>query len=161
MTRCGLDGPFGPRPTVPHQLWGMSREEIVKALMDEGFSPKMAERDAGGFLAYRDTAKEQPSQEEDAGKDSVSGMSIRERIQVAFGRRGSSDEVAMLGASTKTTLGTAPLDPTSAARTEGISRCGSESCAPRCPPGPAPPGRPLGRPATRRSCRCSGGAPSR
>ncbi len=51
MTRFGLGGPFGPRPTVPSQFWGMSREEIVKAHVDEGFSRKMAERDADEFLA--------------------------------------------------------------------------------------------------------------
>ncbi len=89
MTRFGLGGPFGPKPTVPPQFWGMSREEIVKTLMDEGFSPKMAERDADGLLAYKDGTKHEPSQEKDPGKDSVSGMSIRERIQKAFGRRGS------------------------------------------------------------------------
>ncbi len=89
MTSFGLAGPFGPRPTVPHQFWGMSREEIVKTLMEQGFSRKMAERDADGFLAYRDGAKEQPCQEKDSRNDSVSGMSIRDRIQKAFGRGGS------------------------------------------------------------------------
>ncbi len=89
MTRFGLGGPLGPKPTVPHQLWGMSREEIIETLMDEGFSRKMAERDADGFLAYRDGAKQRPSQEKDPGNDSVSGMSIRERLQEAFERRGS------------------------------------------------------------------------
>ena len=86
MTRFGQGGPFGPRPPVPSQFWGMSREEIVKTLMDAGFSRKMAEQDADGFLAYRDAPKQRPSQEKDARKDSVSGMSIRERIQKAFGR---------------------------------------------------------------------------
>ncbi len=89
MRYNGLSGPLGHRPTVPHQFWGMSREEIVKTLMDEGFSPKMAERDADDFLAYRDGAKHEPSQEKDARNDSVSGMSIRERLAEAFGRRGS------------------------------------------------------------------------
>jgi hypothetical protein len=88
MTRFGLAGPFGPRPTVPHQFWGMNWEEIVKTLMDEGFSRKTAEREAGEFLAYRDGAKEQPSEEEDARNDSVSGMSIGDRIQKAFGHGG-------------------------------------------------------------------------
>jgi hypothetical protein len=67
----------------------MYREEIVKTLMDEGFSRKMAEHDADGFLAYRDGTKHEPAQEKEARKDSVSGMSIGERIQKAFGRRGS------------------------------------------------------------------------
>ena len=89
MTNFGLAGPFGPRPTVPDNFWGMNREEIVKALMEQGFSRKMAERDADGFLAYRDGAKEQPSQEKDSGNDSVSGMSIRDRIRKAFERGGS------------------------------------------------------------------------
>ncbi len=89
MTRFGLGGPFGPRPTVPHQFWGMSREEIVKTLRDAGYSRKMAEQDAAGFLEFRDGTKHEPSQEKDPGKDSVSGMSVRERIQEAFGRRGS------------------------------------------------------------------------
>ncbi|MEE9124832.1 MAG: hypothetical protein V3U14_10135 [candidate division NC10 bacterium] len=66
----------------------MSREEIVKTHVDAGFSPKMAERVADEFLAYRDGAKHEPSQEKDPEKDSVSGMSIRERIQKAFGRGG-------------------------------------------------------------------------
>ena len=44
--------------------------------------------DAGEFLAYRDGAKHEPSRGEGARKDSVSGMSIRERIQKAFGRGG-------------------------------------------------------------------------
>ncbi len=89
MTRFGQGGPFGPRPTVPSQFWGMSREEIVQAHVDAGFSRKMAEQDADGFLAFRDGAKRQPSQEKDPGNDSVSGMSIKERIQKAFGRGGS------------------------------------------------------------------------
>ncbi len=89
MTRFGPGGPFGSRPTVPHQLWGMSREEIMKTLTDAGYSSKTAEREADEFLAYRDGAKHEPSQEKDARNDSVSGMSIRERIQEAFGRRGS------------------------------------------------------------------------
>ncbi len=88
MTRFGLGGSFGPRPTVPHQLWGMSREEIVKTLTDAGYSPKMAEREADEFLAFRDGAKHEPSQEKDARKGSVSGMSIRERLAEAFGRGG-------------------------------------------------------------------------
>jgi hypothetical protein len=67
----------------------MSREEIVKTHVDAGFSRKMAEREADEFLAFRDGAKHQPSQEKDAGNDSVSGMSVRERIQKAFGRGGS------------------------------------------------------------------------
>ena len=89
MTRFGSGGPFGPRPTVPSQFWEMSREEIVKAHVDAGFSRKMAERDADEFLAYRDGAKHEPAPEKDPGNDSVSGMSIRERIQKAFGRGGS------------------------------------------------------------------------
>ncbi len=88
MTRFGPGGPFGPRPTVPHQFWGMSREEIVQTLTDEGFSRKMAERDADEWLAFTGATKHEPSQEEDAGKDSVSGMSIVERIHEAFGRGG-------------------------------------------------------------------------
>ncbi len=63
MTSFGQGGPFGPRPTVPSQFWGMSREEMVKTLMDAGFSRKMAEQDADGFLAYRDGAKHEPAQE--------------------------------------------------------------------------------------------------
>ncbi len=63
--KCPKRGPFGPRPTVPHQLWRMSREEIVKTLMGKGFSRKMAERDADAFLAYRDGAKHEPSQGKD------------------------------------------------------------------------------------------------
>ena len=89
MTRFGLGGPFGPRPTVPHQFWGMSREEIVKTLTDAGYSSKTAEREADEFLAYKDGAKHEPSQEKDVRNDSVSGMSIRERLAEAFGRRGS------------------------------------------------------------------------
>ena len=89
MTRFGLGGPFGPRPTVPSQFWGMSREEIVKTIMDEGFSRKMAERDADEFFAYQDGAKHEPAPGKDPRNDSVSGMSIRERIQKAFGRGGS------------------------------------------------------------------------
>ncbi len=88
MTRFGLGGPLGPKPTVPPQLWGMSREEIVKTIMDEGFSRKMAEQDADGFLAYTGGIKHEPSKEKDPGKDSVSGMSIRERLAEAFGRGG-------------------------------------------------------------------------
>ncbi len=88
MTRFGLGGPSGPRPTVPHQFWEMSREEIVKTLTDEGFSPKMAERDADEWLAFTGATKHEPSQEKDARKDSVSGMSIRERLAEAFGRGG-------------------------------------------------------------------------
>ncbi len=88
MTRFGLGGPFGPRPTVPHQFWGMSREEIVKTLTDAGYSPKTAEREADEFLAWKDGAKHEPSQEKGPGKDSVSGMSIRERFAEAFGRGG-------------------------------------------------------------------------
>ena len=88
MTRFGLGGPFGPRPTVPHQLWGMSREEIVKTLTDAGYSSKMAEREADEFLAHRDGAKHEPSKGKSPGKDSVSGMSIIERIHEAFGRGG-------------------------------------------------------------------------
>ena len=89
MTRFGQGRPFGPRPTVPSQFWGMSREEIVKTIMDAGFSLKMAERDADEFLAYQDGAKHEPAQEKDPRNDSVSGMSVRERIQKAFGRGGS------------------------------------------------------------------------
>lgn len=88
MRNFGLGGPFGPRPTVPHKFWGMNREEIVKTLMEQGFSRKMAEHDADGFIDYRDEPKQQPSQEKDSGNDSVSGMNIRDRIQKAFGRRG-------------------------------------------------------------------------
>ncbi len=88
MSRFGPGGPFGPRPTVPHQLWGMSREEIVQTLTDEGFSRKMAERDADEWLAFTGATKHEPPQEKDARKDSVSGMSIRERIQKTFGRGG-------------------------------------------------------------------------
>ena len=86
MTRFGLGGPFGPRPTVPHQFWGMSREEIVKTLRDAGYSRKMAEQDADGLIAYRDGTKHEPSQEKEARKDPVSGMSIGERIKKAFER---------------------------------------------------------------------------
>ncbi len=89
MTRFGQGGPFGPRPTVPSQFWGMSREEIVQAHVDAGYSRKMAERDADEFLAYQDGARHQPALEKDPGNDSVSGMSIKERIQKAFGRGGS------------------------------------------------------------------------
>ncbi len=89
MTGFGLGGPFGHRPTVPSQFWGMSREEIVKTLTDAGYSRKMAERDADEWLAYTGGTKHELSQEKDAGKDSVSGMSIRERLAEAFGRRGS------------------------------------------------------------------------
>lgn len=85
MRSFGL-GPFGPRPTVPPQFWGMSREEIVKTLRDAGHSRKMAERDADGLIAYRDGTKHEPVQEKEARKDSVSGMSIRERIKKAFER---------------------------------------------------------------------------
>jgi len=88
MSRFGPGGPFGPRPTVPHQLWGMSREEIVQTLTDAGYSSKTAEREADEFLAYKDGASHKPSQDKDARKDSDSGMSIRERIQKAFGRGG-------------------------------------------------------------------------
>ncbi len=89
MTRFGLGGPFGPKPMAPPQFWGMSREERAKTIMDDGFSRKRAEQDADGFLAYQDGAKHEPAQGKDTGNDSVSGMSIRERIQEAFGRRGS------------------------------------------------------------------------
>ena len=89
MTRFGPGGPFGPRPTVPQQFWGMSREEIVNTLTDEGFSRKTAERDADEWLAFTGATKHEPSQEKEAGNDSVSGMSIRERLAEAFGRRGS------------------------------------------------------------------------
>ena len=58
----------------------------MKTHTDAGYSRKMAEREADEFLAYRDGAKHEPSQEKDAGKDSVSGMSIGERIKKAFGR---------------------------------------------------------------------------
>ena len=85
MNNYGLDGPFGLRPTVPPEFWRMNREEIVATLMDDGFSRKMAECDADAFLAYRDAL--QPSQEKEDRNDSVSGMSLGERIQ--FGRRGS------------------------------------------------------------------------
>ncbi len=88
MTRFGLGGPFGPRPTVPHQFWGMSREEIVKTLTDAGYSSKTAEHEADEFIAYRDGAKHEPAQGKDTGNDSVSGMSIWERIQEAFRRGG-------------------------------------------------------------------------
>ncbi len=88
MSRFGPGGPFGPRPTVPHQLWGMSREEIVQTLTDAGYSSKTAEREADEFLAFTGATKHEPSQEEEPGKDSVSGMSIRERIQKTFGRGG-------------------------------------------------------------------------
>jgi hypothetical protein len=89
MTRFGPAGPFRPRATVPHQYWRMSREEIVASLMEEGFSRKMAERDADGFLAYRDGAKGQMSQEKQPRNDSVSGMSTRDRIRRVLGRGGS------------------------------------------------------------------------
>ena len=85
MRHTGLDGPFGPRPTVPSEYWRMNREEIVETLVGDGFSRKMAERDADEFLAYRDAL--QPSPEKDARNDSVSGMSLGERIQKIFGRR--------------------------------------------------------------------------
>ena len=86
MRHTGLDGPFGPRPTVPSEYWRMNREEIVETLVGDGFSRKMAERDADAFLAYRD-ALQQPSQEKDARNDSFSGMSLGERIRKIFGRR--------------------------------------------------------------------------
>jgi len=86
MRHTGLDGPFGPRPTVPPAFWPMNREEIVTTLMAQGYSRKMAERDADAFLAYRD-ALQQPSQEKDARNDSFSGMSLGERIRKIFGRR--------------------------------------------------------------------------
>ena len=63
----------------------MNREEIVETLTAQGYSRKMAERDADAFLAYRDGL--QPSQEKDARNDSVSGMSLGERIQKIFGPR--------------------------------------------------------------------------
>ena len=85
MRHTGLGGPFGPRPTVPPEFWPMNREEIVTTLMTQGYSRKMAESDADAFLAYRDAL--QPSPEKDARNDSVSGMSLGERIQRIFGRR--------------------------------------------------------------------------
>ena len=88
MTRFGPGGPFGPRPTVPHQLWGMSREEIVKTLTDAGFSRKMAERDADEWLAFTGATKHEPSQEKDARKDSVSEIGIGEWLRNVFGRGG-------------------------------------------------------------------------
>ena len=88
MTRFGLGGPFGPRPTVPHQFWGMSREEIVKTLTDAGYSSKTAEHEADDFIAYRDGAKHETSQEKDARKDSVSEIGIGEWLRNLFGRGG-------------------------------------------------------------------------
>ncbi len=88
MTRFGPGGPFGPRPPVPHQFGGKSREEIVKTLTDAGYSSKTAEREADEFLAYRDGAKHEPSQEKDARKDSVSEMSIGEWLRNLFGGGG-------------------------------------------------------------------------
>ena len=85
MRYTGLDGPFGPRPTVPPAFWPMNREEIVETLMAQGYSRKMAESDADAFLAYRDGL--QPPPEKEARNDSVSGMSLGERIQRIFGRR--------------------------------------------------------------------------
>ena len=85
MRHSGLDGPFGPRPTVPPEFWPMNREEIVETLTAQGYSRKMAESDADAFLAYRDAL--QPSPEKDARNDSLSGMSLGERIQRIFGRR--------------------------------------------------------------------------
>ena len=85
MRHTGLDGPFGPRPTVPPAFWPMNREEIVTTLMAQGYSRKMAESDADAFLAYRDAL--QPAPEKDARNDSLSGMSLGERIQRIFGRR--------------------------------------------------------------------------
>ena len=87
MRNTGLGGPFGPRPTVPPQFWPMNREEIVTTLMAQGYSRKMAERDADAFLAYRDALEQQSSQEKDARNDSVSGMSLGERIRKIFGPR--------------------------------------------------------------------------
>ena len=87
MRHTGLDGPFGPRPTVPSEYWRMNREEIVETLVGDGFSRKMAERDADAFLAYRDGLGQQLSQENEGRNDSVSGMSLGERIQKIFGRR--------------------------------------------------------------------------
>jgi hypothetical protein len=63
----------------------MNREEIVETLMAQGYSRKMAESDADAFLAYRDGL--QPAPEKEARNDSVSGMSLGEKIQRAFGRR--------------------------------------------------------------------------
>lgn len=51
--------------------------------LDEGFWCKMAENDAVGFLAYRDRPMGQPAQEKDRRNDSVSGVSIGERIRGA------------------------------------------------------------------------------
>ena len=88
MRHTGLDGPFGPRPTVPGEFWRMNRKEIVETLVSDGFSRKMAERDADAFLAYRD-ALQQPSQEKDARNDSVSGMSPWGRFIAILEHRGS------------------------------------------------------------------------
>jgi len=85
MRHTGLDGPFGPRPTVPPAFWPMNREEIVETLMAQGFSRKMAESDADAFLVYRDAL--QPSPEKEARNDSVSGMSLGEKIRKIFGPR--------------------------------------------------------------------------
>ena len=85
MRHSGLDGPFGPRPTVPSAFWPMNREEIVTTLMAQGYSRKMAESDADAFLAYRDGL--QPSPEKEARNDSVSGMSLGEKIRKIFGPR--------------------------------------------------------------------------
>lgn len=87
MRHTGLDGPFGPRPTVPPEFWPMNREEIVETLVSDGFSRKMAERDADAFLAYREGL--QPSQEKDARNDSVSGMSPLGRFIATLKHRGS------------------------------------------------------------------------
>ena len=80
----GMDG-FRPRRPIPTGFFGMSYDEIVERLMSEGFSQKVAERDASAFDAYRGSSVSEQS-ENDARNDSVS-ETIWDRAIKPFRRR--------------------------------------------------------------------------
>jgi len=72
------------RPDVPHQLYGMHRDEIVQMLLAFGYLRRVAEREADAFLAHRD-GPTSPQQEE-ARNDSVSEKGPSNRFAGALAR---------------------------------------------------------------------------
>ena len=73
------------RPVIPATFYAMSRDEIVETLMNQGYSRKMAERDADAFVAHRTRGAVAPA--EAARNDSVSEMSRWDRAINTFRRR--------------------------------------------------------------------------
>ncbi len=85
----GMDAFRPRRSSIPAPFFGMSREEIVEHLINQGFSRKVAERDAQAFLAYVGATGlvRAEASEEVQRNASVSENSPWDRLINAFRRR--------------------------------------------------------------------------